>query len=166
MTPTERDMTLRHLLGRYLAHPDPDAWAVAADLYEETCDGGTSCCCRQWKDVGGVHIQMKDRCARRAEMWRSRSRHYGPLMATFDMCLSVHRLVEVIRGDGAISFRLRRELRYETGGMVDVVVCRNLTGGQGSIRYWMVEPAEGKRYHTRRCLDLIDMYADLFDGAH
>ncbi len=145
---------LRALIGSYLANPIPTDWLVAADVYEETCDNGRSCQCRDHPHT----------CGALAKMWRARGRHYDIVMRVCARCL------QSSKGEscGAAFGSLHSVDFHRRSKTMRVVVSRSLVIGKRepdiSEAIWFTKPAVGDRYHTRRALELIDAHREILDA--
>lgn len=176
MLPAERDLLLRRYTEKHLARPAPLKWYAAADLYEETCDGGLTCQCRDKSHT----------CGLMARVWRARAKWMTPLIDLFrEFCRATPqpdwrpRRYEL----GAAAVWMWRQWRHggvRTHHVVVKVMGMHATIGDArwptvGYRIWAAETGavmmydkaklQPDAYYVRRAIRLIDDNRDLLDGG-
>lgn len=127
--------TLRHLVGAYLARPDPDAWNAAADLFEEAGD------------------------LRSATRWRRRARWYPPLAkAWVEATRPDARWVTDVRLG-----RLVALFMTDFGKARHAVVCLLRASDRVQVHGERWQTGRADSYDARKIVSLIDRYAFRFE---
>lgn len=129
--------TLRGLIGQYLARPDPLAWLAAADLYDETCDRGLSCGCKD----------CPCRCATIASIWRARGKYYRDVLGGYENAKRMQ-AGSVLLGSVLVSYALCVKT-------VSVSVRLRSLCASGGNYLWLIVYSD-PRDLTRRVIQLID----------